>query len=198
MKAKKNWIWVAICISLLVALSVKLFAVTWNEKERLEEYGVSTLRGLEGVRPVVLFWSPNKNKLGFHDTSNWRLEFQMESELALRRNGIKVLDAGLPTLTIFIEANAIETTRKLDIYAFKVATYLEEEVQLVRDPKLLAKTPTWPHDSIIVVGRGVMMAGRNKVKPAIREQVIQQMNEFCNDYLAANPKEQPPQQKTEK
>lgn len=191
MKAKTYWFLVAICISVLVAFSVKLFAVTWNEKNRLEKYGVSTLQGADGVRPVVLYWSADKkeeNKLGSLDTTNWRLEFQMEAELALRRNGIKVLDAGFPVLVIFIEANSVKTTEKLYIYAFKVSTYLEEEVQLVRDPRLLTTTVTWPYDPIIVVGRGIIMAGRDKVKPAIKEHVIRQTNEFCNDYLAANPK----------
>ena len=190
MKTKKYWLLVTICISLLVAFSVKLFAVSWNEKQRLEEYGVSTLKGLEGVRPTILFKKSEKdNKLGSFDTTFWEGEFQMEAELALRRNGIKVLNAGFPALIIFIETCSFDIPEKVYVYAFKVSTYLFEEVQLVRDPKLLTRTLTWPNDPPVIVGRGIIMAGRNRVKQEIKEQVIRQTNEFCNDYLAANPKE---------
>ncbi|MHA2315614.1 MAG: hypothetical protein ACXACF_10120 [Candidatus Hermodarchaeia archaeon] len=192
MKVKKYWFLGAIGISLIVSFSVRLFAVTRNEKNQLEEYGVSTLQGLKGVNPVISFESLSKvkeeNKLGSLDTTYWKAEFQMEAEYALLRNGIKMHNANFPVLIIFIEANSMEITEKGYIYAFKVSTYLYEEVQLIRNTKLLTTTITWPDDPVIIVGRGVSIARQDKVKLTIKQQVIQQTNEFCREYLAANPK----------
>ena len=77
-------------------------------------------------------------------------------------------------------------------------TDLRQYVTLLRytDTTIPTKPVTWP----LVSKPDVTFAGKDagvQIRQAVSSAITQQMNNFCNDYLAANPKEQPKDEQKE-
>jgi hypothetical protein len=192
---KKYWILEVVVICFGVLLCAKVLGVSANEKTQLETFGVSTLHGLKAIYPVALIViqredEPVPDRIG----SLTRTEIETDVVLALRRAGIRV-DYGDTSNQLFIYIEAI----RLDIpttdaglqtfYALKTSTELHQHVNLSRDPKIQTKAKTWPAEPF-VVGRGIRIAPLETVGKWVKKDVAKQMEVFCNDYLAANPKDE--------
>lgn len=215
MKTKKYWFLVVVIICFGLLLSVKVLGISSNEEEQLEKFGVSTLHGLKGICPVISIATSvemegdtatsgdGKKEETDYLGSLTRKQMETQVELALRRKGIKkfgsVTDFGL--LIIYIEVNKIEFTKSVivpcPLYVVKVSIELHQLVSLSRDPQIRTRAKTWPALPI-VEGRGIRFTTRELMGKHIKEDIARQMEVFCNDYLAANPKEVSPKSKNNK
>ncbi len=202
MKAKKYWILVIVSFSILIVLwpaqqitgetdksakdkktdsnltalqksALSYKAILADEKE--------ILQGLEGVSVSVESIEPEVKKYGLT-----RQALQTDTELQLRQYGIKVLTReehlSMPGMQyLYINVNVVIDEGDLTIAA-AIRVELLESVLLLREPKRICMgATTWRRDSVVLVGlRGIK---------DMREVVKDLVNEFINDYLAANPKE---------
>ncbi len=168
--------------------------LTALEKLALSYKGVGTgekevLQGLEGVLVIVEDMRPEAEKKGLT-----RQALQTDTELQLRQYGIKVLTPEECVSTpggpyLYINVNVIIGG---EIYAAAAITVeLREEVLLLREPKR-----TYYGASTWKTGH-VESLGLRRIKE-IRGSVKDHVNEFINDYLAANPKEQSTTEKDKK
>lgn len=162
-----------------LALSYKM--VVANKKE--------VLQGLQGVYVLVESIEPEAEKYGLTKKT-----LQTDTELQLRQYGIKVLNLeewqstpGRPCLCINVNVLIEEEP----IAAAAISVDLWEAVLLLREPKRICMgARTWHRGCVSSVGL-------LRIKD-IRESVKDRVNEFINDYLAANPKEQPITEKNKK
>ncbi|MCK4418048.1 MAG: hypothetical protein KAV99_07765 [Candidatus Latescibacteria bacterium] len=138
------------------------------------------MRGLEGVGVVVENLNPEAEQDGLY-----RNRLQTYIELRLRKAGIRVLtkeeQSNLPSSPyLYINVNAMKTT-ELGAYVFSTTVSLSEWVRLVRKPFLLVSATTWRTPE----GVGIVKAFR--LEEFVFKQVGAMVDEFINDYLAANP-----------
>lgn len=202
MKAKKYWILVIVSLSILIVVwpAQRITGETGlsaKEKENgrnltaVQELAMSTesvfanhkevLEGLEGVSVKVGGIKPEVEKYGLTTK-----DLQTDTELQLRQNGIKVLDAqewlftpAWPTLYINMRVGEIHVANVLTV---EIGAQFEEKVVLLRKPtRYCSGACTWQRNIVVIVG----LSGIKH----IREDVKDLVNEFINDYLAVNPKE---------
>jgi len=204
---KKFWFLTVIFICCISSLSVMVYGISSREKKQIAEFGGSTLQGLEGVRIVFLVADIGGKKRQARSSyytcpADWNDEFRTEAELVLRRNGIKIF-SGEPTteeirdhvsasLCVLAVVNAMKTKSEVKsdyLYAFTVSVTVEDFVVTIRDTGALTKAKIWSIGRI--ESQTPTISGRIPLKQAMKEDILKQVTIFCNDYLAANPKEQP-------
>lgn len=164
-------------LAVLVSLGVAAAARGATEVEK------QSLAGLSGVRVMVEQIDLDAERDGLTRTG-----LQTDVELWLRQAGIRVLTEeewkrtpGRPWLHLWV------TTHKrvglYGVYAYSVQLQLYQRVRLDRAPSLIAIGATW------VAKGGVGTVGETKLR-TVRENVRDLVDQFINDYLAANPKRQ--------
>ncbi|HLI48706.1 MAG TPA: hypothetical protein VKV18_08480 [Chthonomonas sp.] len=155
------------------------------------------LRGLKGVYVLVEALQDNVK-----DTGLTRETLQTTVELELRRVGIHVYDRDDPKQYqeiiakniphLYLNVNTVKGTDLLDnLYAYNVELSLEEDVLCLRsnnsksadaDQLLGILGATVWHQ--IVTG----LCGEARLSDAVQEAAKQLTDQFCNDFLKANPK----------
>jgi hypothetical protein len=163
-------------VAALITAGVETRAIGDDEDSR------ATLRGLPGVGVFVTIGntSPEVAKFGLTET-----RVRTETELHLRRAGIKILTheqaekvPGKPHLAV--DVNAIKT--EAGLYAFDLDVQLRQDVALQRRPTIKLTAPTWSVS-------GVATVGESRLRGFVNEAVGDLVDQFCNAYLAMNPKE---------
>jgi len=192
MKAKKYWIVGAIVICFGVFWATMVLGISKCEQAQLELFGISTLYKLKAVEPIVVIEAEEAKLIGLNKDN-----LQTEVELMLRKAGIKIdseEDKSLEEcveigrLTINVDVREIEF---VPIYCISTRVELRQYVTLLRytETAISTRAVTWP----LVSKPDVTFAGKKagvQIRQAVLVGLTQQMNNFCNDYLAANPKEQ--------
>ena len=202
MKAKKYWILVIVSFSILIVLfpaqqitgetdqsaKDKKNDSNLTYPQQLEGFykrvppdGKEVLQGLEGVFVLVRDIRQEAEKYGLTKKA-----LQTDTELQLRRYGIKVLTLeecvstpGQPFLCINV---ILSLEEGVPLAGAAINVELRETVLLLREPKRICySVSTWSKT-------GVWGVGLSRIKD-LRESVKDLVNEFINDYLAANPKE---------
>jgi hypothetical protein len=153
------------------ALNETLPTVIYVDKQR------DVLKGLTGVFVVVEAMRPEVEKIGL--TSQ---VIQTDVELELRRFGIRVLSndermAMLGSPYLYVNVNA--GMSRGDKLWGSLNIRLNEQVILVRQ-SIVCRTFTWQSQMIFT----------GDTEQEVRNLVKERVDEFINDYLAANPKEQ--------
>jgi len=189
MKTKRNWVLtiLAVCCVVFLSVSTSGNGSGWEQQLQLEKFGVSTLHGLTGVRLIVLYSAfatemDRSTEIAIAGLDKSTLQTQVELEL--RKAGIKIVEVEnveAPLLYIEVTLAGVKDT----LYYFKVRVELIEEVELIRDRKLHTFSRTWPLFDTPHVG----IAGRLTLVQGIKNDVDNQIRQFCNEYLAANPKD---------
>ena len=171
MKKKKYWVLVGVLAMCLVAICV---ASPLTYKQR-------ALQGIKGVGVVVVL-SDDAVKAGL-----LKSQVQTDVELKLRRDGIKVLSQAEygPILHINVFAMAMQSVDKQNTlgYVCFVNSALFEVVQILRSGKSI-EASTWRTI-------GIVYGPQDKFSSYVRRHISDSLDMFLNDYLAANPKEQP-------
>jgi len=181
MKSKK-----CLAFSVLVVVvvsSVNLFGISDDEKRQIEKFGTSTLKGITGIKPVVLIAHSKDVNLKLA-TQN---VLQTEAELEFRKAGITVIDnpSDYHNGNFFVIFEIIKV-ENFPVYAIAVNAYLSQWVSSLREPNIITYGRTWPLSQT----PDIYYAGEDKLEEAIRNIVRNEVIKFINDYLAANPKEQ--------
>jgi len=191
MKTKKCWILAISVVCCVALLSASLLAISISEQSQIEDYGISTLSGLRGIC-VDIKLSVNvanedagKHKLPFL-TKN---DLQTQVEIAFRKAGIKVFSSYRePDDGFFIvSVSAMKESKDSPLYALNIQSVLIQRIALLRNSKIETAAVTWPYIQTSMFG----MTGSGIVERTIKDTVARQVNEFINDYLAANPKKRP-------
>lgn len=197
MKTKKYWILaVALVISWVLLISVHLWAATDRTAEEKEMIQVAEtwvrrapLVGLEGVIVSVTIDVSEEHKKEIEDYGLTEEKLKTFTELQLRRNAIKVLPIqnwqktpSLPMLCVEVWVHPI-VLDTMSFAASYVRIELKEDAFLERNPKMPVNAVTWNN-----VRRGLVATDKLK---NMRDVLEDSLDLFCNDYLAANPKERP-------
>ncbi len=169
MKVKKYWILAGLVVGSFVFASRAL----GTEPER------TTLVGLQGVTVMVEDVALEAKKYGLT-----KQILQTDTELRLRRHGIKVFSETetpqpphVPLLKIDV---VVVITEEPGLAAVGIGVELRQMTLLERDPTIARfSAATWQQ-------RAVVLTEPEKLK-SVRETVRDFVDEFINDYLAANP-----------
>jgi hypothetical protein len=170
--------WVVVVF--LISLAGLVWAISPFEKQQLDNFKVSTLKGLPGVAVAV--------KIARDDPNTLRLlkeqDLQKDVEFALQIAGIEVLrptpDVGLYIVIV----NVAMTGKDTLACAIHVQSSLMQIVSLARDPSIKTEAKTWP--ALSEARFGIVSLGM--AKRMITQSVKDQAAEFVEDYKAANPK----------
>ena len=163
-----------------VALVALAGSFLWIALARADgKFERATLRGLKGVQVVVEELRPEIERAGLK-----KQQLQTDVELRLRKAGIRVLTRkerlktpGTPLL--YLNVNALTAVDNKAV-VFGISVELNQEVRLVRDPKIIVDATTWSTDSVGI-------ADVNNIRD-IRRRVGDRVDVFINAYLAMNPK----------
>jgi len=163
-------------------------ALTWRD----------TLVGLQGVHVLVEDLRPEVEKHGLTEQA-----LKTDTELRLRQYGVKVLEAHefsermsvlyqegfrrVDAATLYISIGLM-TDEELGLAAVNANIKLSQPVILPRGTKmLLCNATTWE--------RGRVLLYRSERLNEVRGQLKDLVDQFINDYLAANPGQQPAKEK---
>ena len=202
MKMKKYWIWVIVSFSIVIVLwPARQITGETGLSAKDEEAGSNLTAFQKSASSHKLLWAGDKEVLqGLEGVSVWiepieqevekhgltRQAIQTDTELQLRQYGIKVLTEeellSTPTVPIlFINVNVM-IHEKIPVVAAALDVELREAVLLLREPKrFCCAARTWKTGVLVLVGL-------DKIKD-LRGDIKDLVNEFINDYLAANPKD---------
>ena len=160
-----------------------VLAVSLSERQQLDNFKVSTLKGLRGVAVKVIIVRDDTNTLPFLKEQN----IQGEVELALQDAGLEIArptpDAGLYVVLVKITTASADN---LNI-AMHVQSSLLQIVQLSRETTIKTEAQTWPSFGQYRFGVESVAIAKSTIEKAVKEQA----KDFANDWKAANPKQQP-------
>ncbi|MHC4539612.1 MAG: hypothetical protein ACYTEK_09815 [Planctomycetota bacterium] len=200
MKARKKWIAGVVSAVIVVATGHVTHVVGRTESpagptSQVKYVGNQrdALTGLQGVCVVVEEFRPEAKKYGLTKQA-----VQTDVELRLRQYGVNVLSleefvlmamrmGEQPILRVAVSPLVKEES---SVAAVHVLVELREWTFLRRSPMTCVKSITWKEDFVLLAGSQRLSEVRDTVKDLV--------DEFINDYLAANPKERPPEQKSER
>lgn len=172
----------AICGTGLVS-SILLGSTNGNSDQQLiDRLRREPLAGLQGVHVLVEDFGPVEKKYGLTKQA-----FQTDVELRLRQYGVRVLSreeslqtVGDPCLYVVV---TVQGNERLGICAGSVRVALQEVTLLQRNPETAVPATTWD--------KGAVWLGGSSYLNKLRQVVIDRVDMFINDYLAANPKKTP-------
>ncbi len=166
-----------ICVGLAACL---VLAVSPSEKQQLENFKVSTLKGLSAVAVTVKIVRDDPNTLATVKEQ----ELQGEVALALQSAGVSVAppraDVGLYVVLVKVARGGKDGT----LCGVHVQSSLLQIVQLARDTTIRTEAQTWPAFSQGRFGLVSIAVARTMVIQSVKDQV----KDFANDWKAANPK----------
>lgn len=135
-----------------------------------DEAILARLRGLAAIKVNVASVGP-----GIEQPMIRREQVQTDVELSLRKVGVRV-DQQSPAL-LQVAVSILEASHL--IYAYSIRVELLQPAVLKRDPTIATPAHTW--------GRGSTgIANKGGLQTEIRQSISGYLDEFCNDYLAAN------------
>ena len=171
------------CITALMGLTGIVLAISPSEKQQLDNFKVSTLKGLRGVAVKVMIVRDDATMLPFLKEQT----LQGEVEIALQSAGIEI---ARPTPEVGLYVALVKVTAanndKLNI-AMHVQSSLLQIVSLSRDTTIKTETMTWPSFGQSRFGVVSVAIAKSTIEKTVKDQVA----DFTNDWRAANPKHQP-------
>jgi len=168
----------AICCA--VALSTAVWAISPSEKQQLDNFKVSTLKGLPGVAVSVKIVRDNNNTLSLLKES----DLQREVEIALQKAGVEVLrptpNVGLYVVVVKVAGGGPDSLN----LAVHIQSSLLQIVHLARDTTIKTESQTWPLGSSARFGVVSLAIAQGMITQTVKDQA----KDFAEDYLAANSK----------
>jgi len=173
-----------ITISVIACCSVFLaglvLAVTPSERHQLENFKISTLKGLSGVAVTVKISRDRDETLSLLKES----DLKRDIELALQSAGVEVLpatpDVGLYLVIVKVAGGGPDN---LSI-AMNVQSMVLQTVHLARDSTIKTEAQTWPAPSQSRFGLIDITMAKSMITRTVKEQA----KDFATDFKAANPK----------
>lgn len=176
----KTKILVSIIACCLVVLAGMVLAVSPSERHQLENFKVSTLKGLSGVAVTVKVSRDRDETLSLLKES----DLKRDVELALQTAGVEVLpatpDVGLYVVIVKVAGGGPDGAN----IAMNVQSTVLQVVHLARDSSIKTEAQTWPAASQSRFG----LIDIGMAKSMITRTVKEQAKDFAADFKAANPK----------
>jgi hypothetical protein len=160
-----------------------VLAISPSEKQQLDNFKVSTLKGLRGVAVKVVIVRDDASMLPLLKEQT----LQGEVELALQNTGIEIARP-TPEMGIYVVLVKVTTASddRLNI-AMHVQSSLLQIVNLSRDTTIKTEAQTWPSFEQSKFGIVSVAIAKSTIEKIVKEQV----KNFVDDWKAANPKQQP-------
>jgi hypothetical protein len=164
----------------LFCIAGMVLAISPSEKHQLDNFKVSTLKGLSGVAVSVKIVRDQETTLPLLKES----DLQGEVEIALQSAGVEVLrpasDVGLYVVLV-----KVFSAGKDDMNcAFHIQSLLLQTVALERNPSIKMDAQTWPLTSHARFGVVSLAITKSMITRTVKDQA----KEFGEDYKAANTK----------
>ncbi|MFC1739094.1 hypothetical protein ACFL1G_08610, partial [Planctomycetota bacterium] len=186
---KKYIIVVSAIISCLALIAVTVSAVSSSEQMQLSAFGVSTLKGLQAVKPMVTLGFKSRTGQIRDSRLLSESEFQSQVEKMLAEAGITIADEKAQNIGLLaVGVVGVSAHIGQSFYIFTVQTELLQNVKLVRDENIVTTARTWPNWT----GTKLVTVGPDQVKLAVKKAVEEQVKTFIDDYTAANPQVKKP------
>jgi hypothetical protein len=168
------------CITVLLGLAGIVLAVSPSEKQQLDKFKVSTLKGLRGVAVKVIIVRDDASVLPFLKEQ----ALQGEVEFALQNAGIEIArptpEVGLYVVLVNVTAASNDNLN----FAMHVQSSLLQIVNLSRETTIKTEAQTWPSFGQSRFG----VTSVANTKSTIEKTVKDQAKDFTDDWKAANPK----------
>ena len=167
------------CITVILGLAGIVLAVSPSEKQQLDKFKVSTLKGLQGVAVKVIIVRDGPDTLPFLKET----ALQQEVEFALQSAGLEIArptpEVGLYVVLVKVTAASNDNLN----FAMHVQSSLLQIVHLSRDTTKKKEAQTWPSfGQSRFLDISVAIA-----KSTIEKTVKEQVKDFTDDWRAANP-----------
>ncbi|MBN2019381.1 MAG: hypothetical protein JW749_04075 [Sedimentisphaerales bacterium] len=166
---------IALCLMTCFA-----FAVSPSERQQLDNFKVSTLKGLTGVAVTVKIIRDDPATLSLLKEG----DLSGEVEYALQKEGIEVRnptpDVGLYVVLVKVAGGGPD---KMEL-SIDVQSSLRQMVYLMRDSTIKTEAQTWPAVGQSRFGVVSIAIAKSMISRTVKEQA----KEFAIDYKAANPK----------
>jgi hypothetical protein len=163
------------CIAVLIGLTGIALALSPSEKQQVDNFKVSTLKGLHSVAVKVIISREGPDTLPF------LTEVGLQKEVEFVLHNAPTPEAGLYVVVVKITA---ATKDKLN-FAMDVRSSLSQIVQLLRDQTIKTEAQTWPGMSQGRFGIVPITIAKTTIEKTVKEQAT----DFANDWKAANPKQ---------
>jgi hypothetical protein len=164
----------------LMLMTCPAFAVSPSEKQQVDNFKASTLKGLHSAAVTVKIIRDNDKTLELLN----EVVLQKEAEFVLRNAGIDITgptpDAGLYVIIVKVAA----TGRDNMYFAMHVQSSLSQIVELARDPNIKTEAQTWPAIGQARFGVAPLTVAKSTVEKTVKDQA----QNFVDDWKAANPK----------
>jgi hypothetical protein len=176
----KKCLIIIICI---ISLCATVWAISPSEKQQIDNFKVSTLKGLRSAAVTVKIIRDNDKTLELLN----EFAIQKEVEFILRDAGIEIT-APTPEAGIYVVIIKVAATGRDNMYfAMHIQSSLSQIVQLTRDPTIKTEAQTWPATSQARFGVAPITIAKSTVEKTAKEQATN----FVDDWKSANPKQQP-------
>jgi len=171
---------VIICIAFVAAA---VFAVSQSESIQLRTFGISTLNGLESVKPLVTFafrnyaGRPRKHALLNEDMIRTEVDERLKrADIAIEEEPTE--DSGI----LVINVVGINAQKDQSLYIFTIQVEFIQNVKLVRDEEIFTSARTWPNWT----NTKLITVGPSQLKTAVIQAINQELSTFIKDFKAAN------------
>jgi hypothetical protein len=165
----------------LLGLAGIVLAVSQSEKQQLNNFKVSTLKGLRGMAVKVMIVRDGPDTLPFLKET----ALQQEVEFALQSAGLEIAnptpEVGLYVVLVKVTAASNDNLN----FAMHVQSSLLQIVNLSRDMTIKTEAQTWPSFGQSRFGAISVAIAKSTIEKTVKEQV----KDFTNDWRAANPKQ---------
>jgi hypothetical protein len=185
---KRFWVSCLIVTCCIISLCATVWAISPSEKQQLDNFKVSTLKGLRSVAVTVKIIRDNDKTLELLN----EYALQKDVEFILRDAGIEIT-APTPEAGIYVVIVKVAATGRDNMYfAMHIQSSLSQIVQLTRDQSIKTEAQTWPAISQARFGVAPITVAKSTVEKTAKEQAAN----FVDDWKAANPKTKIEQQST--
>jgi hypothetical protein len=169
---------ILITLGLLTCLT---FALSPSEKQQLDNFKVSTLKGLRGVAVSVKIVRDDP------DTLSLLKETQLAgiAEMTLQKAGIEILPPSPEVGLYVVLVNVASAGRDGANIAMHVQSSLMQIVNLSRDITIKTEAQTWPSFGQVRFSVVSIAIAKSAVERAVKDQALT----FAADFKAANQKQ---------
>jgi hypothetical protein len=177
-KPLKTYLLIGISVCLTTCL---VLAISPSEKQQLDNFKTSTLKGLPGVAVTLKIVRDRPETLSLLKES----ALQGEVVFALQKEGVEVVGKPTPEVGLYVVlVNVAGGGPDSPSVAIDVRSSLLQIVHLSRDSTIRTEAQTWPS-----VGQGRFgVVSIAIAKSTIERTVKDQARDFADDFKAANTK----------
>ncbi len=169
-----------VAVGFVVVAAGLAIAITPSEKRQIDNFGVSTLKGLEAVSVTVKIVRDRPETLRLLTEQ----DLAGQVELALQDAGVRI-SPPTPAVGLYVVVvNVARAGPDGTICAINVQSALLQIAHLARDTTIRTEAQTWPAAGQSRFGLVNLAVAHRAIKQTVKDQT----KDFAGDWRAANPK----------